>query len=88
MTCVDLRVRPARATKRCSWIPTASGGGGGTLLVAHAQRLGTDGLAVDVNEQNEAAIGFYKELGFSVVGRSPTDADGRPYPTLHMRRAA
>jgi len=45
-------------------------------------------LAVDVNEQNEAALGFYKALGFSVVARSPTDAGGRPFPILHMKRAA
>ena len=64
------------------------GQGGGKLLVAHAQSLGAGALAVDVNEQNEAALGFYKALGFSVVGRSPTDAGGRPFTTLHMKRAA
>jgi putative acetyltransferase len=57
--------------------------------VTHAQSfVGADSLAVDVNEQNEAALGFYEALGFSVVGRSPTDAEGRPFPTLHMKRAA
>lgn len=40
---------------------------------------------VDVNEQNEQAIGFYKHLGFEVVGRSELDASGKPYPTLHMQ---
>jgi putative acetyltransferase len=69
--------------------PQHRGRGGGKLLVAHAQALAMDGvLAVDVNEQNEAALGFYRALGFSVVGRSPTDAGGRPFPILHMRRAA
>ena len=69
--------------------PDHQGQGGGHLLVAHAQRLTRSGaLAVDVNEQNEAALGFYKALGFSVVDRSPTDAGGRPFPILHMRRAA
>jgi putative acetyltransferase len=62
--------------------------GGGKFLVAHAHSLGTGALAVDVSEQNEAALGFYKALGFSVVGRSPTDAGGRPFPMLHMKRAA
>jgi putative acetyltransferase len=62
--------------------------GGGTFLVAHAQRLATGALAVDVNEQNGAALRFYRALGFSVVGRSPTDAGGRPFPLLHMKRAA
>ena len=69
--------------------PDYHGQGGGKFLVAHAQSLvGAGALAVDVNEQNEAALGFYKALGFSVVERSPTDAGGRPFPTLHMKREA
>ena len=68
--------------------PDHYGQGGGKFLVAHAQSLGAGALAVDVNEQNEAALRFYKALGFSVVGRSPTDAGGRPFPILHMKRAA
>jgi putative acetyltransferase len=68
--------------------PDHHGQGGGKFLVAHAQSLGAGALAVDVNEQNEAALRFYKTLGFSVVGRSPTDAGGRPFPMLHMKRAA
>jgi putative acetyltransferase len=69
--------------------PEHHGRGAGKLLVAHAQTLAMGGvLAVDVNEQNEAALGFYSALGFSVVGRSPTDAGGRPFPILHMQRAA
>ena len=68
--------------------PDHHGQGGGTFLVAHAQSLSTGTLAVDVNEQNEAALRFYKALGFSVVGQSPTDAGGRPFPILHMKRAA
>ena len=68
--------------------PDYHGQGGGKFLVAHAQSLGAGALAVDVNEQNKAALRFYKALGFSVVGRSPTDAGGRPFPMLHMKRAA
>jgi len=67
--------------------PDHRGRGAGSALVAHAQRLATgSSLAVDVNEQNEDAVGFYAALGFSVVGRSPTDASGRPFPLLHMTR--
>jgi putative acetyltransferase len=44
--------------------PDHRGKGGGKLLVAHAQDLGAGALAVDVNEQNEAALGFYEALGF------------------------
>jgi putative acetyltransferase len=62
--------------------------GGGRRLVAHAQALRGGELTVDVNEQNPAARGFYEALGFVVAGRSPLDADGRPFPLLHMRRPA
>ena len=69
--------------------PDHRGRGGGSTLVAHAQRLAAgSSLAVDVNEQNEDAVGFYAALGFSVVGRSPTDASGRPFPLLHMIRSS
>jgi putative acetyltransferase len=62
--------------------------GAGKTLVAHAQSLAGGALAVEVNEQNEAAVRFYKALGFSIAGRSPTDAGGRPFPILRMRRPA
>jgi putative acetyltransferase len=39
---------------------------------------------VDVNEQNEQAIGFYKYFGFEVIDRSELDFTGKPYPILHM----
>lgn len=39
---------------------------------------------VDVNEQNEQAVGFYKHQGFEVIRRSELDATGKPYPILHM----
>jgi putative acetyltransferase len=68
--------------------PDHVGAGGGTLLVAHAQQLAGSALTVDVNEQNESARRFYSARGFSVVGRSETDAGGRPFPILHMRRVA
>src|SRR4051812_5120055 len=62
--------------------------GGGRFLIAHAQRLSGGALAVDVNEQNEAALRFYEAEGFVVIGRSPTDELGLPFPILHMKRAA
>ncbi|MTG99502.1 GNAT family N-acetyltransferase [Myroides sp. BIT-d1] len=39
---------------------------------------------VDVNEQNWQAVGFYKHLGFKVIDRSETDAQGKAYPVLHL----
>lgn len=40
---------------------------------------------VDVNEQNPQAIGFYEHIGFKIVGRSPLDGLGKPFPLLHMK---
>lgn len=40
---------------------------------------------VDVNEQNPNALRFYEKLGFKVVGRSPLDGQGKPFPLLHMK---
>jgi putative acetyltransferase len=68
--------------------PAERGRGAGRRLVAHAQMLRGRELTVDVNEQNPAARGFYEALGFQVVRRSPVDEDGRPFPLLHLRRAA
>lgn len=39
---------------------------------------------VDVNKQNTQAVGFYKYMGFSIVGRSELDGEGKEYPILHM----
>lgn len=67
--------------------PEFHGRGGGRRLVEHARTLHGE-LTVDVNEQNAAAVGFYQACGFVVEGRSELDGSGRPYPLLHMRRAA
>jgi putative acetyltransferase len=64
--------------------PARRGQGGGRRLVARAQQLRDGDLTVDVNEQNPAARGFYEALGFVVVGRSPHDDGGRPFPVLHL----
>lgn len=58
--------------------------GGGTLLLDHARRL-KGPLSVDVNEQNRAALQFYLARGFTVVGQSAIDTEGRPFPLLHLR---
>jgi putative acetyltransferase len=61
--------------------------GWGRRLVDHARRL-KGSLTVDVNEQNEEAVAFYKACGFRVVGRSEVDSTGRPFPLLHMSEQA
>ena len=40
---------------------------------------------VDVNEQNEQAFRFYRNRGFEVISRDETDAQGKPFPILHMQ---
>jgi putative acetyltransferase len=64
--------------------PAHRGRGAGRLLVEFAINvLGAD--AVDVNEQNVQAVGFYERLGFRRVGRSELDSTGNPFPLLHMK---
>lgn len=59
------------------------GQGYGKLLLEYAvDNLHTTKL--DVNEQNQQAIGFYEKFGFKVVGRSEKDSIGKDYPILHM----
>lgn len=68
--------------------PTLRRQGGGRRLVDHAQHtIGAgESLAVDVNEQNPAARAFYEAMGFTLQSRSPVDAQGKPFPLLHLRR--
>ncbi len=62
------------------------GSGVGSRLLADAvARLGV--VELDVNEQNQQAVGFYLARGFTQVGRSELDGDGRPYPLLTLRQA-
>lgn len=58
--------------------------GGGKRLLDHA-RARKGPLTADVNEQNPAALAFYLANGFEVIGRSPVDSGGRPFPLLHLR---
>jgi putative acetyltransferase len=41
--------------------------------------------SVDVDEQNEAAVRFFRALGFEVAARWDVDAMGKAFPVLHMR---
>jgi len=63
--------------------PNVRGTGEGRYLMEFA--IKQKGIKkVDVNEQNEQAVGFYLHLGFSVTARFEEDAAGRPYPILAM----
>ncbi len=66
--------------------PEAFGKGLGREMLGYAiKACGVD--KVDVNEENPGALGFYKHMGFKVVGRTPVDSEGRNYPILHMELA-
>ena len=65
--------------------PDCRGKGVGRALLHYA----TDILGihkVDVNEQNEQAVDFYKHFGFKVVGRTELDGMGKPYPILNLEQ--
>jgi putative acetyltransferase len=63
--------------------PVCIGQGIGRRLLTHAiTSFGAQTL--DVNEQNPQAVGFYRRMGFEVVGRSELDDFGKPHPLLHM----
>lgn len=66
--------------------PEAHRRGVGRKLVSHASaRLGK--LSVEVYEQNEAAVAFYRRCGFERVGRKESDDEGRPHPLLRLELA-
>ncbi len=63
--------------------PARRGQGIGRRLLTHGvTALGATML--NVNEQNPQAVGFYRRMGFEVVGRSELDGTGKPFPLLHM----
>lgn len=55
----------------------------GSLLIQKAFELGAD--EVDVNEQNTRALDFYLKHNFQQVARSELDAEGNPFPILHLK---
>lgn len=62
----------------------ARGKGIGKKLILYAVD-NLDVKYVDVNEQNDQGIGFYKHMGFHVISRSELDEQGRPFPILHLK---
>jgi putative acetyltransferase len=63
--------------------PTARGKGIGKILLQYAvEKLGIK--KVDVNEQNQQAVGLYAHLGFKIINRLDLDGMGKPYPILNM----
>lgn len=67
--------------------PACHGQGVGRALVSHAL-LFHPSLTTDVNAQNHEAAAFYARMGFRPFAHSPTDAQGRSYPLIHLRYEA
>ena len=63
--------------------PDARGKGIGKSLTEYAIKI-LHCIKVDVNEDNEQAVGFYQNMGFKIISRSELDGTGKPYPILHM----
>jgi putative acetyltransferase len=63
--------------------PAVRGQGIGKRLLQYA--IDEHGInQVDVNEQNQQALGFYQYMGFEVTSRTEVDGAGKPYPILKM----
>lgn len=56
--------------------------GYGSELIDFAKQKGA--VKVGVNEQNLAALNFYKAKGFRIICRDEMDDAGRPYPILRL----
>lgn len=68
-------------------LPSEKGKGHGTALLnfaLHEKHI----HKIDVNEDNQEAYTFYINRGYKVVGRDAVDADGKPYPVIHMEKNA
>ena len=64
--------------------PDSRGQGIGRLLAEYClHTLNAD--LVDVNEQNEQAVSFYKKMGYEQIGRLDLDGLGRPFPLLQLK---
>ena len=64
-------------------LPSEKGKGYGTALLNFAIN-DRHIRKIDVNEDNEEAYTFYLNRGYRVVGRDAVDADGKPYPIVHL----
>lgn len=66
-------------------LPTEKGKGYGSSLLNFALTK-KHIRKIDVNEQNSEAYQFYLRQGYKVVSRDGMDADGKPYPIIHLQK--
>lgn len=64
--------------------PDSRGMGLGRLLTRYCIDV-LKAFMVDVNEQNDQAVQFYKKMGFVISGRQELDSLERPFPILNMQ---
>ncbi len=64
--------------------PQHIGKGYGKLMLDYAIN-NLEANALDVNEDNQHAVEFYKKHGFVIEERMPVDGTGKPYPILKMK---
>ena len=66
--------------------PDQMGKGIGKFLLRYA--IQDKGVSmVDVNEENQQAVGFYQKMGFKINKRNPFDSEGKPHAILEMELA-
>jgi len=58
-------------------------GHGKKLILFSIDELKAD--RVEVNEQNDLAVAFYKQFGFATYERMEKDGEGKDYPILKMK---
>ncbi len=66
-------------------LPEEQGKGIGTALLDYAF-ADKHVRKIDVNEQNEKAYKFYLKRGYRAVGREEADAEGKPFPIVHLEK--
>jgi putative acetyltransferase len=63
--------------------PVSRRRGIGRRLATYAVSRGA--ASVDIDEQNDVGVAFFRRLGFEIVARSDVDAMGKAFPVLHLR---
>ena len=57
----------------------------GSALVAEAKRISPAGLDLDVNTDNDRAIGFYRKHGFTISGAGKNPISDKPVHRMSWR---
>ncbi len=66
-------------------LPSEQGKGYGSALLNYAFEE-KHIRKIDVNEQNTEACQFYVNRGYHAVAKDEVDAEGKPYPIIHLER--